>query len=330
MLRLLRADDIRLACPMAEAIEAVADGFRALSDGRATVPVRIGVPLELGGLALSMPAALAGSSYYSVKIVSVAPGNAGNAGNAGNVARGLPTIAATVLLGDARTGAALALLEGASLTALRTGAAGGVAAASLSRRDASVLALFGTGAQARTQLLAAAAVRTLGEVRVVGRDPSRLLAFLAWARAEPSLGGLVLRESAAAEAVAAADIVVTATSSATPVFPGASLARGAHITAVGSYKPEMRELDDDTLRGARIVVDQRTAALAEAGELAGRAERDVVEIGEVLSGKAAGRQDERQRTVFKSVGNAIQDLVVAARVYERARELGLGEDVRFP
>jgi len=105
---------------------------------------------------------------------------------------------------------------------------------------------------------------------------------------------------------------------------------GVHVTAVGSFTPDRRELDEETLRGARLVVDERSAALAEAGELQGRRPDELVELGEIVAGQAAGRSDERQRTVFKSVGNAIQDLVVAAHAFERARELGIGEEIVFP
>jgi len=124
--------------------------------------------------------------------------------------------------------------------------------------------------------------------------------------------------------------VVTATSSHAPVFQGAWLADGVHVTAVGSFTPDMRELDDETLRGARIVVDQRAAALAEAGELRGRRDDEIVELGEILAGRVPGRSNDHERTIFKSVGNAIQDLVVAARAYERARALGVGEEIAFP
>src|SRR3990172_5394759 len=162
-IRLLRASDVRRACPMAEAMEAVRAGFAARPAGTATVPLRVGVPLQEGGTVLTMPAALAGGAYWSVKVVTVAPGNPG---------RGYPLIHANVLLGDAVSGAALAMLEGSSLTALRTGAAGGVAAAVLARADSAVLALFGAGAQARTQLVAAATALRLREARVVSRDPA--------------------------------------------------------------------------------------------------------------------------------------------------------------
>jgi len=319
--RLLRAADVALACPMADAISAVADGFVALSSGQATVPVRLSVPLRHEGVALTMPAALAGASCYSVKVVSVASRNA---------LLGRPIVVATVLLGDAVTGELLALIDGTALTALRTGAAGGVAARELSRSTAGRVALFGAGAQARTQLLALVAVRQIAEVRVVTRDPAHASALRAWAAHERTLGAVAIHPATPKDALADADIVVTATTSRTPVFQGAWLAGGVHVTAVGSFTPEMRELDEETLRGARLVVDQRAAALAESGELRGRSGDAVVELGEILSGQAPGRTSETERTVFKSVGNAIQDLVVAARAYERSGELGIGEEISFP
>ncbi|MBI2982589.1 MAG: ornithine cyclodeaminase family protein, partial [Chloroflexi bacterium] len=243
-MRLLRAADIARACPIAQAIEAVGAGFAALSAGLATVPVRASVPLAGEGVALSMPAALAGGPHWSVKLVTVAPGNPG---------RGLPLIAAIVLLGDAETGAPLALLDGASLTALRTGAAGGLAARTLARPESAVVALFGAGAQARTQLAAVsvALARTLREVRIVARDPGHATRLAAdAARDAPAVR---YRTASADEAVRGADVVITATSSAVPVFDGRLLGDGVHVTAVGSFKPTMRELDEAALRGARIV-----------------------------------------------------------------------------
>lgn len=318
-MRLIRATDLELACPMIDAIDAVARGFMALSDGTAHVPVRIHVPLRDEGLAGAMPASLEGSPYYSVKVVSIAPAAA---------RRGLPLIGATVLLGDAGTGAAVALVEGAALTSLRTGAAGGVAARALAGPGPAVVALFGAGAQARTQLEALVRVREVSEARVAARDPRHTRGLVDWAAGR--FPGLRVRATSAADAVAGAGIVVTATDSATPVFDGRWLAEGAHVTAVGSHRPHMRELDDATLRDALIAVDQRDGALAEAGELVGLGPADVVEIGEILAGTAAGRTSPEQRTIFKSVGNAIQDLVVASLAYERALERGIGEEIRWP
>lgn len=320
-LRLLRAADVLRACPMAEAIDAVAEGFAALSAGQASAPTRLAVPLAEGGVALTMPASRTGAPFYSVKIVSVAPRNA---------AAGRPLVTATVLLADAASGEALALLDGTALTALRTGAAGGLAARLLARADASVAALFGAGAQARSQLLALATVRPIREVRVVARDPAHAHALGQWAAERAELRAVSVRASDPRAALADAAIAVTATTSRTPVFEGAALAPGAHVTAVGSFTPDARELDASTMQGARIVVDHRPAALAEAGELVGLGPSDVVEIGEIVLGQRPGRSDESERTVFKSVGNAIQDLAVAARAFERARAAGIGEEVAFP
>src|SRR5260221_6490552 len=229
----LCAKDLEMACSMAEAIAAVGEGFVALSAGRANVPVRLSLPINKEGLALTMPASLAGASAYSVKVVSVAPANP---------AAGLPLVSATVLLIDASTGELLALIDGTALTALRTGAAGGVAARALSRPTAARAALFGAGAQARTQLPALAAVPPIREVPVVARERAHAAAFEEWAAGQPELHGIAVHPSSAAEALAGADLVVTATSSRTPVFAGAALPAGVHATAVGSYTPQMREL----------------------------------------------------------------------------------------
>jgi ornithine cyclodeaminase/alanine dehydrogenase-like protein (mu-crystallin family) len=164
----------------------------------------------------------------------------------------------------------------------------------------------------------------------VTRDPAHAAAFGEWASGEPALAGVAIHPVSSRDAVASADVVVTATTSRVPVFEGRSLRAGTHVTAVGSFTPDMRELDDDTLRGARVVVDQRAAGLAEAGELRGLSAGDVVELGEIVAGRVPGRESTSQRTVFKSVGNAIQDLVVAARAFERARDRGIGEEIAFP
>jgi len=317
---LLGASQVEQACPMAVAIDAVAGGFAALSAGRATVPLRTRFDLGDGALGLTMPATLRGSPYYVVKLVSVVPAN---------LRRGRPLVAATVLLGDAATGELLGLIDGESLTALRTGAAGGVAARLLATPDAPVVALFGAGPQAQAQLIAVVAVRSVEEVRVVTRSPEHGAAFLRWAAGRPELADARLELRSADRAITGAAIIVTATSSPTPVFDGTLLGPGTHVTAVGAFTPDTRELDGATMSGATIFVDQRDAALAEAGDLSGLQAVDVREIGDVVAGLAPGRSAPEERTVFKSVGNAIQDLVVAAAIYDRARELGLGEKVEL-
>jgi ornithine cyclodeaminase/alanine dehydrogenase-like protein (mu-crystallin family) len=249
-----------------------------------------------------------------VKIVSV---------YGGNPKVGLPTVAATVLALDPQTGMPLALMEGDSLTALRTGAAGGVAARYLARANAKTVALFGAGVQARAQLQAVMAVRQIARVFVV--DPLETAAqrladdISAW----PHAPDVIIADSPQA-AITQADIVLAATTSTTPLFDGNDLKPGTHVTGVGSFAPEMQEIDENTIRRARVVVDQRDAAMAEAGDIIiGNAVIDA-EIGEIVNGDKPGRQNDEEVTFFKSVGLAVQDAATAAAVLEAARTKNLG------
>ncbi len=324
-LRILGAADVRRLVPMADAIEIVARAFIDLSHGQAEVPQRTHVEGG-GGTALYMPARLPAMGALGVKAVSVFPDNP---------ALGLPTITAVVLIQDADTGAPLGLIEGASLTALRTGAASGLATRLLSRPEAHICALFGTGVQARAQLEAVCAVREVTQVRVVGRDAGRAEAFVAWARTQPWLrGATVVRASDPALAVRGADLVVTATTSPTPVVPSREVAAGAHLNVVGAYTPQTREVPGDLVGRATVVVDSRAAALAEAGDLLMAIpeghfspERIHAEIGEVAAGERPGRREAEEVTLFKSVGTAALDVAVGAEALTRAAGEGVGAAV---
>ena len=312
-IRILTAADICSALSMDEAIDAVARAYGQLSAGKATMPLRSRFHTDKG-VTLIMPAHLHESGDFAVKIVSVYPDNP---------KLGLPTVAATVLALDPQTGMPLALMEGDSLTALRTGAAGGVAARYLARADAATVALFGAGVQARSQLRAAMAVRNIERVLIVDpfENAARRLAddIAGWTDAPEAL----LAESAQA-AVSRADIVLAATTTTTPLFDGHDLKPGTHITGVGSFTPDMQEIDAATIGRARVVVDQRDAAMAEAGDIIiGRATIDA-EIGEIVNGDRPGRQNDREITFFKSVGLAVQDAVTAAAVLKAAEQKGLG------
>jgi ornithine cyclodeaminase len=217
-------------------------------------------------------------------------------------------------------------MDGTWLTALRTGAVGGLAADLLSREDSSTVALFGAGVQARTQLEAVRCVRPITEVRVTSRSGDSAEALVAELR-----GVAARRVDDPDEAIDGADIILTATSSATPVFDGSRVAPGTHVTGVGSFTPEMREVDTALVTRARVVVDQRAAILVEAGDILGPIREGVVdesvmsaEIGEIVLGLAPGRTSRDEITFFKSVGNAVQDIAVAARVLERAEAVGRG------
>ncbi len=301
---------------MPAAIDAMREAFAALSGQEATVPFRLALETP-HGVSLFMPAHLRESGHAGAKVVSVNPGNTD---------QGLPAIHAVVLLLDVLTGRPTALMDGTWLTALRTGAVGGLAADLLARRDAKTVALFGAGVQARTQLQAVRCVREITDVRVVsasGASADRLAAEVTGVRA--------VRVDDPDVAIEGADIIITATNSPTPVFDGSKVKPGTHVTGVGSYTLDMREVDTALVQRARIIVDQREAVLEEAGDIVGPIRDGVVdetvivaEIGEVVLGRVPGRTADSEITFFKSVGNAVQDVAVAARVLAAAESEGRG------
>jgi ornithine cyclodeaminase len=228
-----------------------------------------------------------------------------------------------VLVLDAETGIPRAMMEGDSLTALRTGAAGGLAADLLARKGASKVALFGAGVQGRAQLAAACAVRPIREVMVFDPVPAAAARVVEEIGTWPD-GPRARTAASAAEAVRRADIVLTATTSATPVFNGSDLPSGAHVTAVGSFTPDMQEIDASVVERAYVVVDAREAAMTESGDLIkARAVVDA-ELGEIVNNDKPGRRDDTQITLFKSVGMAAQDAAAAAAVLSAAEHKGLG------
>lgn len=322
-LRVLTGRHVRAVLGMPAAIEAMRAAFGQLSAGRARVPRRIGLEAE-GGTTLVMPAFLEEGAGLGAKLVSVFDGNR---------ERGLPAVQGIVVLLDGRTGAPLGVLDGTELTALRTGAATGLAVELLAAEGASTLAVFGAGAQARTQVEAVRAVRPVREARIVSRGRASAERFAAELR-EPGPGDLPALEARAVvdrrEALDGADLVVAATSSATPVFDGEEIEPGAHVSSIGAHRPEMREVDGATVRRARVVVDSRDGALAEAGDLIASiregvlSREEVVELGEIVNGLAAPGRDGREVTLFKSVGNAAQDVEAARRTLEAAEAHGLG------
>ncbi len=301
---------------MPAAIDAMRDAFSALADGTANVPLRLALETE-HGVSLFMPAHLSSSGSAGAKVVSINPGNP---------ALGLPVIHAVVLALDPISGRLLALMDGTWLTALRTGAVGGLAADLLAREDADTVALFGAGVQARTQLEAVRCVRQIRDVRVVSRSGTSADALVA------ELQGVSARRvDDPDEALAGAHIVIAATGSSVPVFDGSKIEPGTHVTGVGSFTTGMREVDTELIQRARVIVDQREAVLTEAGDIAGpiadgTVDESVIdaEIGEIVLGRAPGRTSADEITFFKSVGNAVQDIAVAARVLAAAESEGLG------
>jgi len=312
-IRILTAADVKAALPMGKAIEAVRSAFGQFSADQANVPLRTRFHTDKG-VTLLMPAHLKQTGDFVLKVVSVYGQNS---------ERGLPTVAATVLVLDPETGMPLAFMDGDSLTALRTGAAGGLAADLLARQDARRAVLFGAGVQARTQLLAALEVRALDEVTIV--DPVPAAAERLAGEIESWENAPVVKLGSDPAAVAGADIVMAATTTTTPLFDGNLLKPGTHVTGVGSFTPDMQEIDAHTVQRARVVVDSREACLAEAGDIIKADAKIDAEIGEIVNGTQPGRQSDDELTFFKSVGVAAQDAAAAAAVLAGAQEKNLGQ-----
>jgi len=318
-LRVLRAADVDSAVTMHEAIEVMSAAFRQLASGRVNVPKRLGVQTD-GGLLLAMPGSLPDQHALAIKVVSVFPGNS---------RVGVPSVFGLVLVLDAATGAPLALIEGGRLTALRTGATTGLATKLMARENARVVTLFGAGVQARTQLAAVRAVRDVVEVRILSRTPASAETLAA------ELTDIDARVSTDPRAaLRGADIVITATTSATPLLLGHDLEAGTHVNAIGAYTAAMREVDAEAVRRARVVVDTCEGALAEAGDIlmamhegAISAEHIVAELGQVVIGAVAGRTSDDEITLFKSVGHAAEDVALARHVLDRAASLNLGTSI---
>jgi ornithine cyclodeaminase/alanine dehydrogenase-like protein (mu-crystallin family) len=317
----LSAADVRRALPMADAVAAMREAFTHLSEDRVRLLPREHLPATGGrGMALIMPCHSMAKNLFSLKFVSVFEGNP---------RQGLPTIQALIILTDGATGSHRAIMDGASLTALRTGGASGLATDVLARPDAAAAAVFGAGVQARTQLEAVCCVRPIRRARVYDSDAAAAERFAA--EMAERLGVPVERADTPAKALADADVVSTATSSTRPVFADHELPPRAHINAIGVYQLERAEIPPDTVRRARVVVDHLPSAFEEAGDLLGPLRQGLIqeshfntELGDVLLGRAPGRCDADAITLFKSVGVAVQDLCAAARALENARRLGLG------
>jgi ornithine cyclodeaminase/alanine dehydrogenase-like protein (mu-crystallin family) len=327
---ILNSQDVRKVLPMRDVIEAMKQAYASLSDGQAEVPLRTRLPIpNHDALAIFMPAYVhtAEADALAVKIVSIFPNNP---------AQGLPYIQAAVVAFEAGTGNVSAMLEGSSLTAIRTGAGSGAAIDLLARKDSKVVAIFGAGAQGRTQLEAACAVRKIEKAWIYDSDTKRAEAFAKELAGQGAIPSTLEPAPTAQAAVHDADIICTATTSTSPVFADADLKPGVHISAIGSYTPEMVEVPAETIVRAKVFVDSRTAVLAEAGDLIQPIQKGLIteahvraELGEIILGKKAGRESETDITYFKSVGVAVQDAIAAQLALKNAKAMGLGQEIIF-
>ena len=312
---LLRESEVERLLDMPTALEAVEEVLRQHGEGLAPNQPRRRVFVPRGVLHV-MAGGMPAWGVMGLKAYSAVGGK----------------VRFVVLLFSTESGELLGVIEADRLGQIRTGAASGVATKYLARDEASVVGIFGTGRQARTQLQAVCAVRAIREVRAYSRDPERRQRFCA--DMERLLGCVVRPVEAPVDVVKGADIVITITSSREPVFDGHLIEPGQHLNVAGSNMAQKREVDDETIRRAdRIVVDQLEDARIESGDLIDPVIRGVTrwermhELGAVVCGKAPGRERAEEVTLFKSNGLAIQDVAVAWKVLERGRASGVGADV---
>ncbi|MFI6978805.1 ornithine cyclodeaminase family protein [Embleya sp. NPDC050154] len=308
-------------------IDALAAAMADLSAGRASAPDRIAAVVpERDAFLAAMPGHVPSSGALMSKLVTLFPRNAGTP---------LPTHQALIVVFDPKTGEPTALLDGTAITAVRTGACSALSARLLAREDATVLAILGTGVQARSHARAMCRVRPIRQIRVAGRDRARAAALADELSAE--LPAEVHAAADYAEAVDGADIVAAATNAVEPVVRRAWLAPGTHVTSVG-FNPAGRELDDATVADALVCVESRQAVLAPfpAGsndllmpirDGVITAEHVYAELGEVVAGSRPGRTSPEQLTLYKSVGVAVQDAAAAALVVTAAREQSIGREI---
>jgi ornithine cyclodeaminase len=326
---LLSEDDIRRLLSMDDLIDAMQAALIEYSRRRVEQPLRTvldvkgSTPADGHAFFGVMPAHIPKSGALGTKLVTVFSGNA---------AIGLPSHLATIILLDETTGALMCVMDGRYITEARTAAVSAVSARLLARDDASVMAILGSGVQARSHLAAMTRVRTIADVRVWSPSAARRRAFVD--EMQPTTSARLVSVDSAEEAVRGAALVVLATAAREPVVRSEWIADGTHVAAVGACRPDQREMDPALVARARTFVDSRTGALAEAGDIVlaireGRIDAAHIagELGELAAGGVAGRTNAREVTLFKSLGMAVEDVAAAHLAYVRAAERGLGRGI---
>ena len=317
----ISTDEQKSLVDMNEVIECVAVALREFSANRTITPIRAALPFDNGqNTALIMPSVAEELSSVGLKIVTVAPNNK---------ELGKKTITGVVMLSDFKTGEPIALLEGSYLTMIRTGALSGVATKYLSREDSKKLCIIGTGEQAKGLVEAIVAVRNIEEILLYNRTEQKAHEFAKYIRNKFDKHVQVYSDPN--EAVLKADIIVTTTNSSTPVF-SEPLKPGVHVNAVGSFRPTMQELPSHALSSAhKVVVESKEAALEETGDIIIPINEGVFdsgdifgELGQIIDGQLKGRESAEEITLFKSVGLAVVDIVVAKYFYDKAIKHKMG------
>jgi ornithine cyclodeaminase/alanine dehydrogenase len=323
---ILTRDDVIKVLDMADCMDAMEKAFAELANGTAVLPLRIGITPP-DGLSLYMPAYLKGMGALACKVVTVYKNNPKK--------YNLPTTIGKVLLQNPETGEVICIMDGGYLTAIRTGAASGVATKYLARSAADQIAgIFGAGVQAKSQLWAVAVARKLARVYVYDVVKEAVDKFVSEMSTKLNLE--IIPAESSEQILQKADIVCTATSSATPIFDGSNVRPGTHINGIGSHSPNARELDTAIIKRSKIVADSFEACLKEAGDIMIPIQEGAIsdkhmhaELGEIVTGKKPARANDSEITLFKSNGLAIQDAATAKLVYEKARSIGIGKEINI-
>ena len=322
----LSENQVHRLIDIAELISTLEKAHIQYFTGKAVMPVRLVVPLPLiHGRITSMPGFLNEDKALAMKVVTYFQDNP-----KGN----LPAILATIMLFSAETGKLIALMDGSYVTAIRTACASAMATKALANAETSVLGILGAGVQARAHIQALAQVRKIDRIKIY--SPSGASAAAIKNDLDPALKIAIEVAGTAEDAVRDADLLVTGTTSREPIIKSTWLKTGVHINAVGSHRPDDREIDGATVARAKVVVDSREAIMAECGDIIlALKEKSIgenhihAEIGEVLAGTKAGRSGASEVTLYKSVGIAIQDVAAANLVYRKALEQGVGTTVEI-
>jgi alanine dehydrogenase len=328
MTLILTREDVISVLDMKDCMDVVEKAFVELVNGTAVLPLRIGITPP-DGLALYMPAYLKEMKALACKVVTVYKNNPSK--------HNMPTTIGKVLLQDPETGDVICIMDGGYLTAVRTGAASGVATKYLSRKQQSyTLGIFGTGVQARMQLWAVSVAVNLDKVLVYDISDDAVKAFINDMSAKHNLK--IEKALSPDELVTASDILVAATSSSIPIFDGSKVKEGTHINGIGSHTPNARELDSTIIKRSRFIGDSKQACFSEAGDIMiplkeGEITEDhfFAELGEIITGSKTGRSASEDKiiTLFKSNGLAIQDVATAKLVYDKAIQKGIGSTVKI-
>ena len=309
-----------------ELIAALEQAHIQYSTGKAVMPVRLVVPLpQIQGRITSMPGYLNEDKALGMKVVTYFQDNP---------KQNLPAILATIMLFSAETGKMIAAMDGGYITAIRTACASALATRTLANPNTPVLGILGAGVQARAHIQTLTRVRKLGRIKLY--SPSGKSAQSIKAELEQPCGVLIEAVNSAQDAVRDSDLLVTVTTAKEPVVNVDWLKPGVHVNAVGSHRPDLREIDGATLKRAKVVVDSRAAVMAECGDiLLALKEKSINEanihgeLGEVLAGSKTGRSSASEITLYKSVGIAIQDVATAQLVYRKALAQNLGTNVEI-